>query len=108
MFVLERRYIYGHLELKWITNLQIITFDQYQEELFELKEEKNTKYVELGNEFYLKIWFCEKNKKPITKIKTSRRLSNPLLCPLPYPYQLSDEEHLYYMVTEKPKSNILI
>ena len=45
MFILECRYIYEHLELKWITNLQIITFDQYQDELFELKEEKNTKYV---------------------------------------------------------------
>jgi hypothetical protein len=73
-------------ELKWITSLQIISQGQYEEELYSSHQTNaRIKYVELGNDYYLKIWYCEKQKKPITKIKSSQRSSNPELHSLAYP-----------------------
>ena len=47
------------LELKWITSLQIISQRQHEEELLNNHQTNSRiKYVELGNEYYLKIWFC--------------------------------------------------
>ena len=61
------------------------------------------KYLDIGNELYLRVMFCETGKKPITKIKCSTRLSNPELCPIPYPYQSAEEEYLYFMVNMNSK-----
>jgi|JI9StandDraft_1071089.scaffolds.fasta_scaffold868334_1 hypothetical protein len=94
----QHRYARVHSEFKWITSLQIISQAQYDLELLNLQEHRQLKYLDIGNELYLKVCFCEKEKKPITKIKSSKRISSPDIFPVPYPYQLPEEEYLCFMV----------
>jgi hypothetical protein len=56
--------------------LKIITGKQYEQESRHGHREANPehiKFIEIGNNLFLKIFYCEKDEHPIIKLKTVMR-----------------------------------
>ena len=58
------------------------------------------KIIPVGNEYYLKINFCQLDKKPITKLKSTKKSNNTDQLIVAYPNDLSYEDVLCYQINE--------
>jgi hypothetical protein len=77
----------SHTELRWITSLRIAPYRH-------LEEHPDEKIVDIGNHLCLLVRFCEKEQRPITKIKSCLRNSNNQDQLLHWPAGVACEEGL--------------
>jgi hypothetical protein len=66
------------------------------------------KYVEIGNDFYLKMGFCEREKQPIRRVKIGGRSLSGNYHPIPFPRAMVYDEYLHYQVDDSLKPTRII
>jgi hypothetical protein len=73
-----------------------------------VQEGEHRKYVEIGNSLILKLYFCQKSQKPITKLKSCLRTSANQDQLVSYPNGIAHDEYIYFERAERTEGKIII